>query len=192
MYKRQAEEASYSGVPSSVRLNAAPVVSMTRYIVSPRSGTTEHTARYCNSGGTVSLPDAPDALSGQAFDGWFDGDTEFTEATVISSDMTLNARFSNILVSSIRLSSASLTLQVGSTHTLTATVEPEDAANKGITWSSSDTSVATVGDNGLVTEMCIRDSLPDGWRSLELRFRHHGKRYTASITHDGAEIKERV
>ena len=138
-------------MPSSVRLNAAPVVSMTRYIVSPRSGTTEHTARYCNSGGTVSLPDAPDALSGQAFDGWFDGDTEFTEATVISSDMTLNARFSNILVSSIRLSSASLTLQVGSTHTLTATVEPEGAANRGITWSSSDTSVATVGDNGLVT-----------------------------------------
>ena len=65
--------------------------------------------------------------------------------------MTLNARFSNILVSSIRLSSASLTLQVGSTHTLTATVEPEDAADSGITWSSSNTSVATVGDNGLVT-----------------------------------------
>ena len=128
---------------------------MTRYIVSPRSGSTEHAARYCNSGGTVSLPDAPDAPSGQAFDGWFDGDTEFTEATVISSDITLNARFSDILVSSIRLSSASLTLQVGSTHTLTATVEPEGAANREITWSSSDTSVATVGDNGLVTAVGV-------------------------------------
>ena len=124
---------------------------MTRYIVSPRSGGTEHAARYCNSGGTVSLPDAPDAPSGQAFDGWFYGEAEFTDETVISSDMTLTARFSNILVSSIRLSSASLTLQVGSTHTLTATVEPEDAADRGITWSPSDTSVATVGDNGLVT-----------------------------------------
>ena len=38
----------------------------------------------------------------------------------------------------------------------------------------------------------LEPHLPDGWRSLELRFRHHGKRYTASITHDGAEIKERV
>ena len=119
------------------------------------NGSTEHAARYCNSGGTVSLPDAPDAPSGQAFDGWFDGDTEFTEATVISSDITLNARFSDILVSSIRLSSASLTLQVGSTHTLTATVEPEGAANREITWSSSDTSVATVGDNGLVTAVGV-------------------------------------
>ena len=67
----------------------------------------------------------------------------------------MNARFSDILVSSIRLSSASLTLQVGSTHTLTATVEPEGAANREITWSSSDTSVATVGDNGLVTAVGV-------------------------------------
>ena len=118
-------------------------------------GGTEHAARYCNSGGKVNLPGEPDAPSGQAFDGWFYGDTEFTEATVISSDMTLNARFSNILVSYIQLSSGSLTLQVGSTHTLTATVEPEGAANREITWSSSDTSVATVGDNGLVTAVGV-------------------------------------
>lgn len=42
-------------------------------------------------------------------------------------------------------------LKVGSTVQLTATVGPEDASDKSVTWSSSDTSVAVVDDSGLVT-----------------------------------------
>ncbi|MVX64892.1 hypothetical protein GKZ28_14435 [Clostridium chromiireducens] len=39
----------------------------------------------------------------------------------------------------------------GGTLTLTAVVNPSDATNKTITWSSSDTSIATVGSSGVVT-----------------------------------------
>ncbi|GEM_PF-5900898 len=53
-------------------------------------------------------------------------------------------------VTSITLDNTSLSLTVGGTQQLTATVLPEDAADKSITWSSSDTAVATV-NNGLVT-----------------------------------------
>lgn len=55
-----------------------------------------------------------------------------------------------ISVTGVELDKSSLTLGVGSTETLTATVEPSDATNKAVTWSSNAKSVATV-ENGVVT-----------------------------------------
>ena len=54
-------------------------------------------------------------------------------------------------VTSITLSQTSLTLSVGSTQTLTATVLPANATNKSVTWTSSNTSVATVSQAGTVS-----------------------------------------
>lgn len=48
------------------------------------------------------------------------------------------------------LNKTSISLAVGANETLTATVAPEDATNKGITWSTSDAAKATV-ENGKVT-----------------------------------------
>jgi len=50
----------------------------------------------------------------------------------------------------VTLSKTELSLVKGATATLTATVAPSDATNKKITWSSTNTSVATV-ENGTVT-----------------------------------------
>ena len=50
----------------------------------------------------------------------------------------------------VTLDKTSASVKLGKTITLTATVTPADAANQNVTWSSSDTSVATV-NNGVVT-----------------------------------------
>ena len=55
-----------------------------------------------------------------------------------------------IAVESVSLDKTSLELTEGETATLTATVKPDDATDKTVTWSSDNTAVATVAD-GVVT-----------------------------------------
>ena len=54
-------------------------------------------------------------------------------------------------VTDITLSETEKALTEGETFTLTATVNPADATNPAIEWSSSDVAVATVDENGVVT-----------------------------------------
>ena len=56
-----------------------------------------------------------------------------------------------IPVTDLELNKDSLTLQENSSDTLIATVKPDDATNRGVTWESSDTSIATVSADGTVT-----------------------------------------
>ncbi|MDR1764039.1 MAG: Ig-like domain-containing protein [Dysgonamonadaceae bacterium] len=56
-----------------------------------------------------------------------------------------------VSVSGVSVSPASVTLNVGQTQALTATVTPSDATNQNVTWSSSDESIATVSSTGTVT-----------------------------------------
>lgn len=58
---------------------------------------------------------------------------------------------SSIKVSNIILNTSSLTLECGEKKQLTATVLPDDATNKNITWSSSNSSVVSVSSTGLVS-----------------------------------------
>ena len=54
-------------------------------------------------------------------------------------------------VTEVTLDRTELTLTEGETETLTATVKPDNADNKKVTWSSDKTEVATVGGDGRVT-----------------------------------------
>lgn len=54
---------------------------------------------------------------------------------------------------SVTLSDSTLALTPNKTARLTATVKPDNAVNKSVTWASSDTSVATVSDSGLVKSL---------------------------------------
>ena len=54
-------------------------------------------------------------------------------------------------VTSISLNKTSLSMEALSTYQLTVTAYPNDAYDKSVKWESSDNSVATVSENGLVT-----------------------------------------
>ena len=57
----------------------------------------------------------------------------------------------SILVSDITLSDEVVKIGMYRTHQLDVTIKPEDATNKKIQWSSSNSKVAMVDDNGLIT-----------------------------------------
>lgn len=56
-----------------------------------------------------------------------------------------------INVSSVQLNESAMSLSVGGTGNLIATVNPSDATDKTVTWTSSNTAIATVDANGKVT-----------------------------------------
>lgn len=66
-----------------------------------------------------------------------------------------DAKPSGSAVTGIKLFSDEASLIIGTSSTFTATIEPKNAFNKKVTWESSDESVATVTEAGLVTALKI-------------------------------------
>ena len=60
-----------------------------------------------------------------------------------------------LFAASITLNRSALVLTVGQTETLIATVLPENAVNKDVTWKSDDESIAVVDNNGTVTAISL-------------------------------------
>lgn len=61
---------------------------------------------------------------------------------------------STVSVTGVSLDNTSATINIGASKTLIAIVAPTNATNKGVTWSSSNTNVATIS-NGIVTGNAI-------------------------------------
>lgn len=57
----------------------------------------------------------------------------------------------DVPVTGVTVSPEEVTLEVGETSQLTATIEPAEADNPSVSWTTSDAAVATVDDAGLVT-----------------------------------------
>ncbi|MBR1716535.1 MAG: Ig-like domain-containing protein [Paludibacteraceae bacterium] len=63
-----------------------------------------------------------------------------------------------VSVEQVTLDKSKITLTVDEEETLTATVSPNDASNKNVTWESSDETVVTVSNAGLVTAVGAGDA----------------------------------
>jgi pectate lyase len=69
-----------------------------------------------------------------------------------------DANAAAIKVASVAIAEGDTRLLVNQEKRLTANVQPADAADKGVLWSSSDTAVATVDGDGLVKALAVGDA----------------------------------
>ena len=76
-----------------------------------------------------------------------------------SCKVTVNGQTTTVPVQSVGLNQTTLELIAGKEATLTATVKPDDATNKTVTWSSNNETVATVDNNGKVTAKAAGEAI---------------------------------
>ena len=76
-----------------------------------------------------------------------------------SCKVTVNGQPATVPVQSVELNQTTLELIAGKEATLTATVKPDDATNKTVTWSSNNETVATVDNNGKVTAKAAGEAI---------------------------------
>lgn len=82
-------------------------------------------------------------------------------------------------VTGVELNKSTTTLSVGGSETLEATVSPETATNKSVTWTTTDTSVATVDGSGKVT------AVGTGSATIVVTTKDGGKTDTCAVTVSG-------
>lgn len=155
------ENPEFSGTPvtdtptdSTENLNFYAKWTANTYTVTfdANGGSVSQTSAVTVAGKLTSLPTP--TYNGYNFLGWYtqkDGGDEVTTNTVFTKDTTIYAHWQNIPVTNLELNKDSLTLQEKSSDILTATVKPDNATNKDVIWESSDTSIATVSEDGTVT-----------------------------------------
>lgn len=77
------------------------------------------------------------------------------KAVIVKGNGTIYEKTDNVQISvsvtGVSLDKTEIVLVEGSSQTLTATVEPTNATNKNVTWSSDHEAIATVDQNGTVT-----------------------------------------
>ena len=84
-----------------------------------------------------------------------DSTTTSTTNTTTISDSTVT----DVEVTEVKLNKTSLTLEIGKSETLTATVLPENATDKSVSWTSDNEKIATVDANGKVTAVAAGETL---------------------------------
>ena len=90
------------------------------------------------------------------------GTATITATTVdggLTATCTVNVTQKIVSVTGISLDVDSIELDAGDTRTLIATVLPRNATNKEVIWTSTDPSVATVDENGLITAISAGETI---------------------------------
>lgn len=83
-----------------------------------------------------------------------DGSKKTVKIKVVVTDDT-DSDDDTVYVSNIKVNPTAVELEIGESQTITATVTPSNATNKGLIWESQNTAVATVNQNGKITAVGV-------------------------------------
>lgn len=96
--------------------------------------------------------------------------------------LTVQAKPASVPVTGVKLNTETLELFTGNTATLTATVEPDNATKKNVTWSSNAPGVATVDSSGKVT------AVAPGTATITVTTEDGNKTATCAVTVTAATV----
>ena len=115
---------------------------------------TNKTVVWSSSNSNVAMVDSTGLVTAYA-----EGNTIITATTTDGTNLSASCTVSvsSIPVTSISLNKSSLTLDINETYQLIATVYPSNTSNNTLTWSTSNSEVATVTNDGLVNPVSPGD-----------------------------------
>ena len=87
------------------------------------------------------------------------GDVTITATNSAGQKASINLTVEKTLAESIVLNTTSVQLKVGEENSLTVSFSPATTTDKSITWSSSNTNVATVSETGLIKAVALGESV---------------------------------
>ena len=124
-----------------------------------------------DNGATIGsdMPDDP-IKSDYYFDGWYSNDTKITNSSTVTSSMTATAKW----VQSISNATVPSTMSIEKNSSNNITITGTDIEN--VTYLSSDTSVATVNENGIVT------AVEEGTTTITITGSKSGATKTVTVT----------
>lgn len=133
---------------TSAELNTGETLQLTATVLP--SNATNKTVTWTTSNSSVATVSSNGLVTAKAV-----GNATITARTIdgsnLSASCSVTVKQSSVLATSISLNKTSAEVSMGETLLLTATVLPNDATNRTVTWTTSDSSIATVSINGLVT-----------------------------------------
>ena len=97
-------------------------------------------------------------------------------AVVLAVSLALPAAAASVAVTGVTLDKTSVTLAPKNSITLKATVQPDNATNQNLTWSSNREDVATVSSKGVVT------AVAEGTTTITVKTKESGYSATCNVT----------
>ena len=174
-------DANNNTLSNSMNLNIGEEVTI-KFLINPSNVTLKETNWTNSDSSKVSMKDSVGYALIKGIEVG-SSDIEITvkdyDGNVKTDSVKVNVINSNqpVLVSSIALSPTSVTLNPNGTYKFNVTVSPSNATNKGVTWSSSNTNVVSVDQNGNIK------ALKEGTAKIRVTAKDGSGKYAeASVT----------